>query len=100
MNQDKHTPGPWEIAPGSEYRVMWASRTPEGEIADCGVICDTASNLKTRTRENAANARLIAAAPEMYDALKAMLNSSDFGGVVKVSHPIAIARAAIAKVEG
>jgi hypothetical protein len=40
------------------------------------------------------------AAPELYEALKAMLRSYDQGGVVTVCHPLAIARAALVKAEG
>jgi hypothetical protein len=35
------------------------------------VICDTANNKASRTPENEANARLIAAAPDLLEALKA-----------------------------
>lgn len=65
----KFTPGPWEIASGSAYRVVWVEFGADGKITDCELICDTANNAKTRTPENAANARLISAAPEMYEAM-------------------------------
>lgn len=51
----KFTPGPWVV---ETYELdMWGVYTPDGElIADCGY-------------EQEANARLIAAAPEMYKIL-------------------------------
>lgn len=57
----KHTPGPWEA---SQWRVCHSVG------GDIGVICDTANNAKTRTEENMANAKLIAAAPELLEALE------------------------------
>lgn len=62
MSGGKHTPGPWEI-----------SRFEHGQAAirsDEGYICTAymASNGKAK-----ANAHLIAAAPELYEALKSLL---------------------------
>lgn len=62
-----HTPGPWQA---KDYRVCGFRN---GRIK---VICDTANNLKTRTEENAANAALIAAAPEMLAALRHLVAAS------------------------
>jgi len=54
-----------------------------------------------------ANARLIAAAPDLLEALRAcvrdmesLLGLSDFGNPTEEDFPLAIARAAIAKVKG
>lgn len=71
--ENKWTRGPWMVTP-SGYRVMWVDKTPPGEATDSGVICDTATNQKTRTRENAANAKLIAKAPEMAALLLKLFN--------------------------
>lgn len=62
MSKSKHTPGPWYQAIIDHRR--WVSQQPEGgtywiaEVAS-GVIGD----------EEEANARLIAAAPDLFDAL-------------------------------
>lgn len=63
-----HTPGPWEA---KNWRVCWRHG---GNI---GVICDTAHNQQQRTDENKANARLIAAAPELLDAALRVTRSAD-----------------------
>lgn len=71
-----HTPGPWEA---SKWRV-----TNYPDVRARGVrmevICDTASNKATRTPENEANARLIAAAPTMLDALEHVLARAESYG--------------------
>lgn len=56
-----HTPGPWQ---SNNWRVC---NTPS-ETVPIKVICDTANNKRSRTPENEANARLIAAAPSLLDA--------------------------------
>lgn len=53
-----HTPGPWEA---SQWRVCAGL----GEGQRISVVCDTANNKASRTAENAANAKLIAAAPDL-----------------------------------
>lgn len=62
----KHTPGPWMLA-DDKTRVITNESVPDAEIADCesGFYCS--KNIS----ECEANARLIAAAPEMLEALKA-----------------------------
>lgn len=65
----KHTPGPWEA---KGWRVC-------ANLAEGGppltVICDTANNKASRTPENEANARLIAAAPDLLVACKMLVDS-------------------------
>ena len=56
-----HTPGPWHIGPHYKSDVESAF----GRICECGI---------TRGRNSEANARLIAAAPELYDAVKEYLD--------------------------
>lgn len=62
MMETKFTPGPWEH---HDYRAVKKVDNFFGNV-----IAWTANNAKTRTPEALANARLIAAAPEMYEALK------------------------------
>lgn len=91
----KHTPGPWNAL---DRAVL---KGPPGEertwiIASCPV---NALGKKTKTSEAQANARLIAAAPELLEALKGLMMevspviSADF-------EPFALAFKAIAKAEG
>lgn len=66
-----HTPGPWEIAPHSdEDEVLQIVGEYEaipgfGESANWIAECDLQEDIET----NAANARLIAAAPDLLEAL-------------------------------
>jgi hypothetical protein len=74
----EHTPGPWflinECCVGGPIEPGW-------EAAGCGIAhC----GMRARTQEEAAaNARLIAAAPEMFEALTKLLHY--FGGPQGVS---------------
>ena len=80
----KHTPGPWiKIGTdiGSEER---------GQIATMSIM--SLVNMKLSERE--ANARLIAAAPEMLDALE-WIASLKTGGMIE-----ATAKALVAKAKG
>jgi hypothetical protein len=100
MNESKHTPKPWEYVPSNENHGPYVVRLFGGDIADCY----TMSNLNDRAVCNGgtsrpihymggmadANARLIAAAP---DLLEAILNSDD-------AHWTPAMRAAITKATG
>lgn len=66
---DKATPGPWEA---KNWRVC--HHVHSGRI---GVICDTATNNKARTEENAANAQLIAAAPRLLSSHAALAKQAE-----------------------
>lgn len=96
------TPGPWVVAeddasnrPARGTRVVVrATDDTEFVLADCGA----ANNERGR-----ANARLIAAAPDLYEALRAMvLNGEAHADCSRSlpSLPLARARAALAKAEG
>ena len=90
----EHTKGPWvaDFSGGRRFYVMAKSEydKPFGETK--WYVCSF-GNLDDPLRDaDRANARLIAAAPDMYEVCKAILAMrSDVG---------ALARAAIAKVEG
>lgn len=62
MKQNKHTPGPWTIHNGgsSEYYIK----------ADNWVIAETCKSHATMSSTESANAHLIAAAPDMLEALE------------------------------
>ena len=86
----KHTPGPWHIADGSKLMVhagdVWVAST-------MGVRGDTGE----------ANARLIAAAPDLLEALYpfvAQNTSEEFITITVKSAHVTRARAAIAKATG
>lgn len=57
----KHTPGPWRVNKG--FNEIWGDRL---HVADARYVV-------TGPAETAANAELIAAAPELADALEAAL---------------------------
>jgi len=91
MSTGKHSPSPWRVAPDfSDDHGQFSILCAEG----CGIAMAEAWIGEHRA-EATANARLIAAAPEMYEALKA-LNKA--GGIWPDLHPMVLA--AIAKAEG
>jgi hypothetical protein len=57
-----HTPGPWKVLPKSSHLSIM-----EGDEWSAVPICDV--YIASRPDEGKANARLIAAAPTMYDLL-------------------------------
>lgn len=88
MSAHKHTPGPWCVE-GVGIRALVRAGTS-------GVIVAVRHRLSAQ--ENEANARLIAAAPELLEALENILsNCLDSDGL---SRAYENARAAIAKATG
>jgi hypothetical protein len=93
-----HTPAPWKFVPDCEYEVGYLFG------ADEKFICDFV------TDPSPANARLIAAAPDLLEALKSFSDyvhveqSSTDGAVTysttTINHFAFMARAAIAKATG
>ena len=87
-----HTPGPWTVhgititheSDGCEYPIASCTDTPIG------------------FEEATANARLIAAAPELLDAAKAAITrfKEDGIGGYHMLHPVALLVNAVAKAEG
>ena len=67
MSEMKHTPGPWRVDDG---RIL--GNEPSVENDDV-LICDVASNNEALTDFDEANARLIAAAPDLLLACQAAL---------------------------
>lgn len=93
----KHTPGPWHVKRaavltdgGYDYAIC---------SADTEVIAEAfARTSATNWPPAEANARLIAAAPEMYEALKALLGHLESWKVIETADgDIAKARAALQK---
>ena len=104
----KHTPAPWEYVPGNENHGPYvANHWGAGDICDCYVmsnprdyaICNggTSRPINHQGEEADANARLIAAAPEMYEALKLVMQH---GRIDDSEHRMNLVAAAIAKAEG
>ena len=99
MSEAKYTDGPWHIATGNKNRDFnrWSIRAEKHPCGKGGVFPIANVNY-THCRFGQANARLIAAAPEMLDALKEIMADmdSDFG----TGYDYNKARAAIAKATG
>ena len=63
----KHTPGPWRVGllrPGEVTNILVDT------IGTTGTYARTTAKVNTETKEGEANARLIAAAPELLKALE------------------------------
>lgn len=81
-----HTPGPWRTVGGTEVR------------AGVGVICETAQyRAPTLSQQAVADARLIAAAPELLSALQQALKWADQDCPVACMHEVQKVRAIIAR---
>lgn len=104
MNKQKHTAGPWDYVPSNENHGPYvANGWGAGDICDCYVmsnpsepaVCNggTSRAIHMQREEADANARLIAAAPDMLEALKGV---DGFGANAAFD----AVRAAIAKAEG
>lgn len=101
----KHTPGPWTV----ESTGMGYSVRGDGN-GHCVVFTNTASCSKAALRrsiskdeEESANARLVAAAPDLLEALERItreLGVPQPGYPQPVANAVEIARAAIAKARG
>ena len=86
----QHTPGPWTHE--GQGDITGIENDPgNGCVGKVDVAC---VYLRTVPGRNESNARLIAAAPEMLRALRAIVEESNDPGAVD------FARAAIAKAEG
>lgn len=104
--ETKHTPGPWTAHYAASDALFVGP--PDG---DAPVICDLVSRLdqydeetKTYTQvfqdEDLANAHLIAAAPDLLEALKSLMEAASDGSASALLKPMFEAATAIAKAEG
>ena len=92
MSAGTHTPGPWRVGPVDDTVVTDADGKEVAAI-------DGDYNSPDEWPRMEANARLIAAAPELLDALKRLINPSP--GTAKLPPWVyGIAVPAIAKAEG
>ncbi len=88
MSAPSFTPGPWVVFPGHNPGIQ----APSGTIVTYG-NCGESCGIHGKNQE--ADARLIAAAPELLEALKAVVAIAD-----RKTVEFNAARAAIAKAEG
>ena len=88
-----YTPGPWHVQWDNPVIVQ---NEPGQAVADCD------SNVYIEFRAKESNARLIAAAPDLLEALKELLEGNPPGKVEfhTTEFGIDLARKAIAKAEG
>lgn len=88
----RHTPGPWHrnIRPATKYPTVFAGRNTH--------VAHVATN-RLSAEEVEANLALIAAAPELLEAARAMMAMADPGGEATDIWAVSM-RAAIAKAEG
>ncbi len=71
MKTDKHTPGPWAVQAQDLYAPIWVV-APEPDFRFVAKMGSQMGTHDVPQNEDAANARLIAAAPELLAALKKM----------------------------
>jgi hypothetical protein len=93
MSEEKHTPGPWKIGtppPNGEQTIG----TQSGMMVAVAV---TGVNFEQQT---IANAKLIAAAPDLLEALQSIVASAEDGCSAINTRFLITAKAAIAKATG
>lgn len=99
MSAATHTPGPWRVNNGGR------SRLPHIRAADGSYVMDAAprgSRARSCVRQEA-DARLIAAAPELLSALRSLVRACDDEGWPRTAEqmaPLQYARTAIAAATG
>lgn len=97
-NEMKHTPGPWAVGRALSNTNAVPIRKDGENIA---WVCGLDSALELSPEETAANAALIAAAPELLRELKILLNLCErYAGPCICGGELTEARAAIAKAKG
>ena len=90
-NDTKHTPGPWKLTEHDERSARIESRLE---------FIARIEGIDWGSEECKANARLIAAAPDLLEALKNLLWQHDNNAGQLCGMALQDARAAIAKAEG
>lgn len=102
MTDSKHTPGPWIIDPKYLSEVQTSSMLT---VATCwhehaaGQTIDVVGVVECSLEESAANARIIAAAPELLECLKdarRLLTDQDAIDLAHIDEVIAKAEGAVA----
>lgn len=68
MSVTQHTPGPWRV---------WRDQDPKEPFQICGMESDFICEISGINTNREANARLIAAAPELFHMLDTLVNLHD-----------------------
>jgi hypothetical protein len=112
MSGAKHSPGPWEAHGGGGTGTRWNIYAwyvpPRGSVTPAGRLLVAQVNVAATGAEREANARLIAAAPDLLAALKRLrrqVSLTPSGMLAGISgrddeRTIADVDAAVAKAEG
>lgn len=100
MSTAKHTPGPWKLSDEGQYNLVWSDELKD-YVASVHVY-DSKGHLYANADANAA---LISAAPDLLEALQAIVDEAgpSFGhtdGPGTINRMAFAARAAIAKATG
>lgn len=90
----EHTPGPWEVSPDDPHHIRL-----KDEYVFCWVDNEPAENEAVMATMQA-NARLIAAAPDLLSACEAMLGAEELGDRALGRVAAFLAETAIAKATG
>lgn len=98
----KHTPGPWavDINTNHAHEAETVRGADNVRIAATYKIHDQRDDKKAAYFEARANARLIAAAPELLRALEFAKNELHYHPATRNSEALEVVRAAIAKATG
>lgn len=93
----QHTTGPWAYTYAS-YTGQDGEEIPAFEVHGAEKVCDTVESQSRNEQE--ANARLIAAAPELLEALEALAEEARVNMAGGAGHLLDEAFAVIAKAKG
>lgn len=91
MNEAKHTPGPWSV---DESNAIVGEKLDDHPIWLRPVIARFATGVRP------ADARMMAAAPDLLEALQEILDAADGSGWDQLDATLRTARAAVAKATG
>ena len=100
MSASKHTPGPWEVLRVDNILAIMPDPIRGKPDSFLGIATVQEHDEERSAGRIEANARLIAAAPELLEALKAITKVNMESAVLIYQRMEEIARAAIAKAEG
>lgn len=99
--ETKHTPGPWMTQRSHSGRTIYAETQRDFEIKETRILAFMVRNeAQFPVEQSDANARLIAAAPELLAALIGMVNRYRDKSLHSTCDASISARAAISKAEG